>query len=61
MIMSHQLILWPLGQYANQQERDDVTYAVRLLECYPKIISEVQFNHETNAVQTFQVTFSFRN
>jgi len=50
-----------LGQYANQQERDDVTYAVRLLECYPKIISEVSFSHETNSVQTFQVTFSFRN
>jgi len=50
-----------LGQYAAQQERDDVTYAVRLLECYPKIISEVSFSHETNAIQTFDVTFSFRN
>ena len=50
-----------LGQYAAQQERDDVTYAVRLLECYPKIISDVSFSHETNAIQTFEVTFSFRN
>ena len=50
-----------LGQYASQQERDDVTYAVRLLECYPKIISDVSFSHETNAIQTFDVTFSFRN
>ena len=50
-----------LGQYAAQQERDDVTYAVRLLECYPKIISDVSFSHETNAIQTFDVTFSFRN
>jgi hypothetical protein len=50
-----------LGQYASQQERDDVTYAVRLLECYPKIISDVSFSHETNAIQTFEVTFSFRN
>ncbi len=50
-----------LGQYASQQERDDVTYAVRLLECYPKIISEVSFSHETNSIQTFDVTFSFRN
>ena len=31
------------------------------MECYPKTISEVTFNHETNAVQTFEVTFSFRN
>ena len=50
-----------LGNYASRQERDDVTYAVRLLDCYPKLISEVSFSHETNSVQTFQVTFSFRN
>jgi len=50
-----------LGNYAAQQERDDVTYAVRLLECYPKSISDVSFSHETNSIQTFQVTFSFRN
>jgi len=50
-----------LGQYASQQERDDVTYAVRLLECYPKIISDVSFSHTENTVQTFDVTFSFRN
>ena len=50
-----------LVNYASRQERDDVTYAVRLLDCYPKIISDVSFSHETNAVQTFEVTFSFRN
>ena len=50
-----------LGNYANRQERDDVTYAVRLLDCYPKIISDVSFSHETNSIQTFEVTFSFRN
>ena len=50
-----------LGNYASRQERDDVTYAVRLLDCYPKTISDVSFSHETNAVQTFQVIFSFRN
>jgi len=50
-----------LGNYASRQERDDVTYAVRLLECYPKTISEVTFSHETNSIQTFEVTFSFRN
>jgi len=50
-----------LGQYASRDERDDVTYAVRLLEAYPKIISDVSFSHDTNAIQTFEVTFSFRN
>ena len=50
-----------LGNYASRQERDDVTYAVRLLDCYPRLISDVSFSHETNSVQTFEVTFSFRN
>ena len=30
-----------LGQFASRQERDDVTYAVRLFDCYPKTISAV--------------------
>ena len=50
-----------LGQYASRDERDDVTYAVRLLEAYPKIISDVSFSHEANEIQKFEVTFSFRN
>ena len=54
------LNIFQLGQYASRQERDDITYGVRLFECYPKIISDVSFSHETNAIQTFEVTFSFR-
>ena len=50
-----------LGSFASRQERDDVTYAVRLFDCYPKEISEVTFSHATNDIQTFTVTFSFRN
>jgi len=50
-----------LGQYASRDERDDTTYAVRLLEAYPKIISDVSFSHEANEIQKFEVTFSFRN
>ena len=53
--------IFALGQFASRQERDDVTYGVRLFECYPKVISEVSFSHETNAVQEFTVTFSFRH
>jgi len=52
--------IFALGQFASRQERDDITYGVRLFECYPKIISDVSFSHETNAIQTFEVTFSFR-
>ena len=33
---------------------------VRLFECYPKVISDVSFNHTTNEIQTFETTFSFR-
>jgi len=50
-----------LGSFASRDERDDVTYAVRLLGAYPKKISEVSFSHDANTVQTFTVTFSFRN
>ena len=52
--------IFALGQFASRQERDDITYGVRLFECYPKTISEVSFSHETNDIQTFTVTFSFR-
>ena len=52
--------IYALGSYASRQERDDVTYGVRLYECYPKIISEVSFSHTSNEVQTFNVTFDFR-
>ena len=49
-----------LGNYASQNERDDVTYAVKLFDCYPKTIGTVSYSHDTNQVQTFTVTFSFR-
>ena len=49
-----------LGSYASANERDDVTYAVKLFDCFPKTISPVSYSHDTNQVQTFTVTFSFR-
>jgi len=54
------LDIFALGQFASRQERDDITYGVRLFECYPKTISEVSFSHDANEIQTFTVTFSFR-
>ena len=54
------LDIFALGQFASRQERDDITYGVRLFECYPKTISDVSFSHDANAVQTFTVTFSYR-
>lgn len=52
--------IFQLGQYASRNERDDVTYAVQLYDVYPKIIGPVEYNYENNAVQTFNVTFTFR-
>jgi len=52
--------IFQLGQFASRNERDDVTYAVKLFDCFPKIIGPVTYSYETNAVQTFEVTFTFR-
>ena len=54
------LDIFALGSFASRDERDDITYGVRLFECYPKTISEVTFSHDANEIQTFTVTFSFR-
>jgi hypothetical protein len=54
------LNIFQLGQYAAQQERDDVTYGVQLIDCFPKTISAVEYAAEENTVQTFTVTFTFR-
>jgi hypothetical protein len=52
--------IFQLGQFASRNERDDVTYAVKLFECFPKTIGPVEYSYDTNALQTFQVTFTFR-
>ena len=52
--------IFQLGQYASQQERDDVTYGVKLFDCYPKSIGTVDYSYESNNVQTLSVTFTFR-
>jgi len=54
------LNIFQLGQYASRQERDDVTYGVQLLDCFPKTISAVDYSAQANEVQTFTVTFTFR-
>ena len=52
--------IFQLGQFASQNERDDVTYAVQLYDVFPKTIGPVEYSYEANAVQTFNVTFTFR-
>ena len=53
--------IYQLGQFASRQERDDVTYGVKLFDCYPTNLSKVDYSHDgTTDVQTFNVDFSFR-
>jgi hypothetical protein len=52
--------IFQLGSFASAQERDDVTYAVHLYDCFPTIVGPVEYSHEENQVQTFQVTFTYR-
>jgi hypothetical protein len=52
--------IFQLGQFASRNERDDITYAVKLFECFPKTIGPVTYSYDNNAIQTFEVTFTFR-
>jgi hypothetical protein len=52
--------IFQLGQFASRNERDDITYAVKLFECFPKVIGPVTYSYDNNAIQTFEVTFTFR-
>jgi hypothetical protein len=53
--------IFQLGSYASKAERDDVTYAVKLFDCFPKTIGVVDYAYaDTNTITTFNVTFTFR-
>ena len=53
--------IFQLGSFVSRQERDDVTYAVKLYDCFPKTIGAVSYAHaDSNQLQTFEVTFEFR-
>ena len=52
--------IFQLGQYASRQERDDITYGVQLIDCFPTKIGAVEYSHDANNIQTIDVDFSFR-
>ena len=54
------LNIFQLGQFASRQERDDVTYGVQLLDCFPTKVGAVEYSHDANNIQTIDVDFSFR-
>ena len=49
-----------LGADPGAQERDGATYGVRLWEAYPVKVGAVEYASETNAAQTFTVSFKYR-
>ena len=53
--------IFQLGSFESRNERDDVTYAVKLFDVYPKTISAVEYSADANEAQTFNVTFDFRH
>ena len=54
------LNIFQLGQFASRQERDDITYGVQLIDCFPTKIGAVEYSHDANNIQTIDVDFSFR-
>ena len=50
------LNIFQLGQFASRQERDDVTYGVQLIDCYPTKIGAIDYSHDTNNVQTIDAS-----
>ena len=52
--------IFQLGQFASRQERDDITYGVQLIDCFPVSIGAIEYSHDANNVQTINVDFSFR-
>jgi len=52
--------IFQLGGAYGRNARDAVTYAIKLFECYPKIVGPLEYSYVENAIQTFTVTFEFR-
>jgi len=52
--------IFQLGSFDTRNERDATTYAVKLYDCYPRVVGPVEYDYAQNDVQTFQVTFDFR-
>ena len=55
-----QINIFGLGSFASRQERDDVTYMVSLIDCYPTSIGAVEMASETNDIVQFTVELSYR-
>jgi len=54
--------VYQLGAFAEENDRDRISYGVHLYECYPKAINAVNYNQGSNdEIQKVSITFAFRN
>ena len=54
--------IFQLGQFEDLADRDSVTYGVRLRECFPSAIGEIQYDSgQQNQYVAINVTFSYRD
>ena len=56
------LDIFQLGQFELQNDRDSATYGVRLRECFPSVIGDIQYDSGSQGeFVKVNVTFSFRD
>jgi len=56
------LRIYQLGAFAENADRDRISYGVELFECYPKTISAVSYNQaESGDVQKISVSLAFKS
>jgi len=54
--------IFQLGQFEDLNDRDSKTYGVRLRECYPSVIGDVQYDSGgNNQYVAINVTFAYRD
>lgn len=54
--------VYQLGAFAENNDRDRISYGVHLYECFPKAINAMNYNQGSNdEIQKVSVTFAFRN
>ena len=52
--------IFQLGGFEGAQERNSITYAVSILDCYPTSIGEITYSSAEDALVEFTVTFAYR-
>jgi len=54
--------VYQLGAFAEENDRDRISYGVHLYECFPKAINAVNYSQGANdEIQKVSVTFAFRD